>query len=109
MADYLLVTTVTVDRETAAMLARSAVEARLAACAQVHGPVSSFFWHLGELGEGQEWQVTFKTTGARYAELEQHLISAHSWDNPEVTAIALEAGSESYLRWLDSSTDRPDN
>jgi periplasmic divalent cation tolerance protein len=106
MADYLLVTTVAADRETAARLAGSAVRARLAACAQVHGPVSSFFWHLGELGEGEEWQVTLKTTAARYDELEKHLISTHTWDNPEVTAIPLVAGSGPYLRWLDISTEK---
>ena len=61
MADYLLVMTAAGDRETASLLASSAVKARLAASAQVQGPVSSFFWHLGEAGEGEEWQVTFKT------------------------------------------------
>jgi len=106
MADYLLVTTVVADRETAARLAGSAVRARLAACAQVHGPVLSFFWHLGELSEGEEWQVTLKTTAARYDELEKHLISAHTWDNPEVTAIPLIAGSGPYLHWLDTSTEK---
>lgn len=104
MADYLLVTTVAADRETAARLASSAVKGRLAACAQVHGPISSFFWHLGEMGEGEEWQVVLKTTKARYDELEKHLVATHTWESPEVTAIPLVAGSAPYLRWLDTST-----
>jgi periplasmic divalent cation tolerance protein len=104
MADHLLVTTTTPDRETAARLAGSAVTAKLAATAQVHGPISSFFWHLGEQGEGEEWQATFKTTAARYAELESLLIAEHTWENPEVTAIAFEAGSAGYLRWLERAT-----
>ncbi|HEV7978996.1 divalent-cation tolerance protein CutA [Amycolatopsis sp.] len=104
MADYLLVMTAAGDRETASLLASSAVKARLAASAQVQGPVSSFFWHLGEAGEGEEWQVTFKTVAARYDELERHLIATHAWDKPEVTAIPLVAGSDPYLRWLDAST-----
>ncbi|WP_028921183.1 divalent-cation tolerance protein CutA [Pseudonocardia acaciae] len=104
MADFLLVSTVAPDRETASRLAGSAVKLRLAASAQVFGPVTSFFWHLGEQGEGEEWQVLLKTSTARYEELERHLIAEHVWDNPEVSATALVAGAAPYLRWLDAST-----
>lgn len=104
MVDHLLVTTTTPDRETAARLAASAVRAKLAATAQVHGPVASFFWHLGKQGDGEEWIATFKTTSARYGELEAHLVAEHRWQNPEVTAIRLERGTEGYLRWLETST-----
>ncbi|TCP56930.1 periplasmic divalent cation tolerance protein [Tamaricihabitans halophyticus] len=104
MGEYLLVSTTTEDRATAARLASSAVKARLAASGQVVGPVASYFWHLGEAGEGEEWQVLLKTTAARYAELEAHLIAEHSWNKPEVTAIPLVAGAQPYLDWLDAST-----
>ncbi len=66
--------------------------------------MTSFFWHLGEQGEGEEWMATFKTTSARYADLEAHLVVEHAWTNPEVTAIKLNRGSETYLRWLETST-----
>lgn len=103
MVDHLLVTTTAPDRETAARLAGSAVKAKLAATAQVHGPVASFFWHLGEQGEGEEWIATFKTTSERYAELEAHLVRAHTWDNPEVTAVKLDRGTAGYLRWMETA------
>lgn len=105
MVEHLLVTTTAPDRETAARLAASAVSAKLAATAQVHGPVASFFWHLGEQGEGEEWIATFKTTDKRYAELEAHLITEHAWENPEVTAVKLERGAAGYLEWLEASTN----
>lgn len=75
----------------------------LAAAAQVFGPVTSVFWHKGEFGEGEEWQVLLKTTETRYAELEAHLIAEHPWDNPEVTAVQLH-GSAAYLAWIDRTT-----
>jgi periplasmic divalent cation tolerance protein len=104
MADHLIVTTTTPDRESAARLAGSAVTAKLAATAQVHGPVASFFWHLGEQGEGEEWIATFKTTSARYDELEALLVEQHPWDKPEVTAVELVRGSADYLRWVETAT-----
>ncbi|GAA1301164.1 divalent-cation tolerance protein CutA [Saccharothrix xinjiangensis] len=100
MADFLQVTTTAADREAATHLARSAVAGRLAASAHVSGPVTSFFRHLGEQGEGEEWQVTLKTTVERYPGLEAHLRREHPWDNPEVTAVPLAAASEDYLAWL---------
>ncbi|MEA5367191.1 divalent cation tolerance protein CutA [Amycolatopsis sp., V23-08] len=97
-------TTTTPDRVSGAKIAASALAARLAATAQVTGPVASFFWHLGEQGEGEEWNVTFKTTDARYADLEAHIVEQHPWQKPEVTAVELVRGSADYLRWVDEST-----
>jgi periplasmic divalent cation tolerance protein len=99
--DYLQVSTVAADRETAVKLARAVVAAKLAAGAQVHGPVASFFWHQGEAGEGEEWQVTLKTTAARYPDLEALLLREHTWDNPEITAVPLVAGTAAYFAWMD--------
>jgi periplasmic divalent cation tolerance protein len=104
MVDHYVVTTTTADRETAARLAESAVRAKLAATAQVYGPITAFWWHLGEQGEGEEWVVMLKTTRARYPELEAHLLAEHPWDNPEVTAVGLAAGTAGYLAWLESTT-----
>jgi periplasmic divalent cation tolerance protein len=104
MADYVQVSTAAETRDEAVRLAASAVQGQLAAGAQVIGPVVSVFWHAGEYGEGQEWQVLLKTTAARYDELEALLIREHSWDNPEVIATPIVAGSAHCLAWLEKST-----
>ncbi|MER5184848.1 divalent cation tolerance protein CutA [Streptomyces sp. NPDC002896] len=46
-------------------LARLVVEGRLAAGAQIVGPVISAFWHEGEFGAGEEWQLLLKTRADR--------------------------------------------
>lgn len=104
MTDYVQVSTTADSREAALALLRSAVAARLAASGQVFGPAVSVFWHKGEIGEGQEWQVVLKTTADRYSDLEDHLIAEHPWENPEVTAWTLNAGSAGYLEWLSRTT-----
>jgi periplasmic divalent cation tolerance protein len=106
MREFVQVTTATDTREAAVTLARSVIEARLAAGAQVIGPVVSVFWHKGEYGEGEEWQAVFKTTADRYAELEKHLVDHHPWQNPEVTAVRLADGSAPYLEWVRATTNR---
>ncbi|MFI9170499.1 divalent-cation tolerance protein CutA [Streptomyces lincolnensis] len=104
MADFLQVSTATPTRDQAVDLARTAVAARLAAGAQIIGPVTSAFWHAGEFGTGEEWQLLLKTTRARYPELEAHLLKNHPWDNPEVAAVAIEAGAKGCLDWIAANT-----
>jgi periplasmic divalent cation tolerance protein len=88
-------------KQAATRLARTAVEARLAAGGQVVGPVTSVFWHLGEFGTGEEWTVILKTTEDHYKQLEQHIVENHEWKNPEITAIPLAAGLAPYLEWVE--------
>jgi periplasmic divalent cation tolerance protein len=92
------------SRDAATELARGAVEARLAAGGQVVGPVTSVFWHEGQFGTGEEWQVILKTPDARYQELEKHLVDRHEWTNPEITAVPLASGLAPYLDWVERTT-----
>ncbi|WP_176582945.1 divalent-cation tolerance protein CutA [Streptomyces marincola] len=100
MTDLMQVSTATESREAAERLAREAVAARLAAGAQILGPVTSVFWHLGRFGTGEEWQLLLRTTADRYPALEAYLLEHHPWNNPEVVAIPISAGSAGYLDWV---------
>ena len=104
MADFLQVSTATPTRDQAVDLARTAVAARLAAGAQIIGPVTSAFWHDGEFGTGEEWQLLLKTSRARYPELEAHLLEQHPWQNPEIAAVAIVAGAKGCLAWITANT-----
>ena len=107
MTDVIQVTTATEHREQAVELARSVVENGLAAGAQIVGPVVSAFWHGGVFGTGEEWQLLLKTHMSRFAELEAHLLEHHPWDNPEILAVPVVAGSDAYLRWVSRTTGTP--
>lgn len=101
MADqYVQVTTMTDSREEADGLARGAVEARLAACGQVLGGVTSTYWWRGEIETAGEWMIVLKTTAARYPALEEFISRRHSYDTPDITAVPLSAGSAAYLAWV---------
>ncbi|MEU5980278.1 divalent-cation tolerance protein CutA [Streptomyces sp. NPDC047315] len=106
MSDYVQVSTATETEEQAIALAGGAVQKRLAAGAQI-AAVKSVFWHLGEYGTGEEWQIVLKTTAERYPELETYLLEAHPWDNPEVCAVPITLGAERCKEWIrDSVTGR---
>jgi len=100
------VTTTVDSREAAEAMARSAVEARLAACAQVAGPITSVYRWQGAIETAQEWTVAFKTTIEHYAALEAHIRDRHTYDLPEIVAVAL-TGSAAYLDWVRAEVGQP--
>lgn len=103
-AEHLVVVTTTDSKDEAQALAASAVEARVAACVQVEGPVSSVYRWEGEAAADEEWRLMFKTTAARYAALEAHIKEHHSYDVPEIIGLPVTHGSAEYLRWVDEET-----
>ncbi len=103
-SEYLQVQTTTDSRAEAMELVRAAVEARLAACGQVAGPVASTYWWNDEVERSEEWFAFFKTPSDRYDELAAFLAERHSYDAPEIVAPALVAGSASFLNWIREET-----
>jgi periplasmic divalent cation tolerance protein len=99
-SQFLTVLTTTDSQHLAERLARGAVEARLAACAQIDGPVRSVYRWQGEVQSEPEWRVLFKTTAARYEALAAYVRSEHDYDTPEIIATEVIRGDRDYLAWL---------
>jgi periplasmic divalent cation tolerance protein len=105
--EYLQVTTTTESGEQARAMARSVVEARLAACVQVLGPIDSTYWWNGEIETVQEWMCLMKTTVTRFVTLAAHIKERHTYETPEITATPISHGGQDYLDWISSETKDP--
>lgn len=103
-AEHLTVLTTTDSAEKAEALARGAVDARVAACAQISGPVTSVYRWEGAIETAPEWQVLLKTTAARYEGLEAYIRSVHDYDTPEIIATPVVRGGADYLAWVTAET-----
>jgi periplasmic divalent cation tolerance protein len=103
-AEYLQVQTTTDSRTEAMELARAAVESRLAACAQVAGPVTSTYWWDEGVERAEEWLIMLKLPADKYEQLAALLTERHSYDEPEIVATPIVAGSETYLTWIKDET-----
>jgi len=103
---FLQVQTTTDSRAEAMSLAQAAVEARLAACAQVAGPMTSMYWWEDALEREEEWLIMLKLPADRFDDLADFLAERHSYDEPEIIATPIVAGSPSYLDWLAEETRR---
>ncbi len=98
--DFIQVLTTVDDEARAHDLARAAVEARLAACGQVLGPMRSVYWWQGQVETATEWLVLLKSRRDLYPDLEVLLRREHPYDTPEILAVPIEVGLDAYLTWM---------
>jgi periplasmic divalent cation tolerance protein len=97
------VTTTLPDQASAERLAAALVEERLAACAQVQGPVSSTYRWQGTTERAAECYCHLKTTLSRLPALQARIHELHPYEVPEIIALPIVDGSAAYLRWIEES------
>ena len=105
MTEIIQVYTTTENKEDARTIAARVVKRRLAACAQVVGPITSTYWWEGAIEEAEEWFCIMKSRKDLYGKLEEAILDVHSYDVPEIVAVPIVSGSQSYLRWLNKEVD----
>lgn len=106
MTDCVQVLTTAGSEEEAERIAAALLERRLAACVQVAGPISSRYRWQGRLERGREWHCLVKTTLPRYEQVEAAIRELHSYEEPEIVATPILAGSPGYLAWIEESVSR---
>jgi periplasmic divalent cation tolerance protein len=103
MTDYVQVLTTAGSEEEAERICDALVEDRLAACVQVASPVSSTYRWQGKVEREREWQCLAKTEARLYADVEATIRRVHSYEEPEILAIPVLAGSRGYLEWISAN------
>lgn len=107
MTDKILVSTTCGSEEEAQRLARLLVEERLAACVQIVPQVRSVYRWRGQVEESGEWLLLVKSRRDLFGELRKRLRAAHTYELPEIVALAVVDGEPDYLAWIDSSLRSP--
>jgi periplasmic divalent cation tolerance protein len=92
------------DRETGTRIANHLVDQGLAACVNMTPPVTSIYSWQDQRESAEEILLLIKTDQARYAELEQAILSLHPYELPEIIAVPVERGLTGYLEWVTQCT-----
>jgi periplasmic divalent cation tolerance protein len=104
MTDCIVVLVTVGSRDEAERIAVAVVTERLAACVNVVGPITSLYHWQGQVERGQELLLIIKTRATLFDRLEARVKSLHSYQNPEVIALPISAGTAAYLDWLRGET-----
>ncbi|MDY0093300.1 MAG: divalent-cation tolerance protein CutA [Candidatus Vecturithrix sp.] len=101
---YILIFITASSVQEAEMLATALVKKKLAACGNILPDLRSVFWWQGNLENEQEALLILKSRFALLSDIIRVVKSLHSYDEPEIIAIPILAGSESYLAWIEQET-----
>ncbi len=104
MAGFIQVLTAIGSKEDAQKVANAIVGERLAACVQIIGPITSTYRWQGAMETADEWLCLMKTRQDIYEQVEQAIRAVHPYDEPEILAMPVIAGSRTYLDWIVSET-----
>jgi periplasmic divalent cation tolerance protein len=102
-AQFHLVLVTAPTRKIARQLAKRALQARLAACANLISGVESHYWWKGRIESSAEVLIIFKTVKKHLPKLEKLVLANHPYDTPEFVVLPLAGGNRRYLDWLAQS------
>jgi len=86
--------------ENAKHISRILVTEKLAACCTVLQNVISLFAWESALQERYESMIIVKTSKDRLEDHENRVLQIHTDEVPEIVALPVTEGSESYLSWI---------
>jgi len=94
------ITTTVNSEEEACRIAEAVVSKKLAACAQVTGPILSYYIWKNEQCRMKEWHVSMKTVKSLELNLMDFISELHTYETPELISVLVEAVSEAYFEWM---------
>ena len=94
---------ITTPQAHARPIASTVLDKKLAACVNVVPLVQSLYWWRGKVEQDEEALLVVKTTRGAVSQLEGLLRTIHPYENFELVALEVVAGSQSYLAWIASS------
>ena len=100
MTEYIQVLTTVEQKADAEKIVKSLLEKHLAACAQIIGPMTSYFHWQGKLDSAREYLCLIKSREDLFPELEAVIKSMHPYEVPEILASPITKGGKDYMNWL---------
>jgi periplasmic divalent cation tolerance protein len=100
MTDKIVVLSTCATEEEAEKLARSLLEARLAACVSVVPRIRSFYRWKGAVESADECLLLIKSSRDLFGQLSETLRKMHSYEVPELLALPVVEGAANYLTWM---------
>jgi periplasmic divalent cation tolerance protein len=99
---YIIIIVTTAGREEAETIVQRLLEAKLIACANIIGPVSSHFHWSGKIEKAEEYLILMKSRKDLFEKLSETVKALHSYEVPEILALPVVEGSKAYMDWLGS-------
>ena len=105
MTDKIVVFSTCDSEEQAGRIARELVEQKLAACVNILPGARSVYRWKGQMQDSAEWLLIIKSRRDLMDKLRSAIGKIHTYEVPELLAVPVVDGAESYLAWVDRELD----
>lgn len=102
--EFVFLYTTLPDETAARTIAADLVRERLAACVNIHPPMTSVYEWEGKLETASECACFIKTRAALVPDLMVELRKRHPYTVPALLVLPVVAGNEDYLAWVRAQT-----
>ena len=110
MTDKIVVLCTCSSTDEARRVAGEIIAKRLAACVNVLPEVTSVYHWKGAVEESRETLLLIKSSRPLFDRVRAEIARLHSYEVPEIIALPVVEGSQSYLQWMDgelNGSERP--
>jgi len=102
--EFVFLYTTLPDEAAARAIAAALIQARLAACVNIHPPMNSVYEWEGKLETASECACFIKTRATLVPSLMAELRKRHPYAVPAMLVLPIVAGNEDYLDWARAQT-----
>lgn len=99
---YGIVLTTVASEKQGKAIAEVLLTEKLAACINIF-PIESLYIWQDKINQDREWQLIIKTRLKLLPEITAKIQSIHDYEVPEIIALPIINGENSYLQWLANS------
>lgn len=103
---YSIIYITTSGVEEAKKIAKTLLNERIVACANIIPVMESIYWWEGGLEEDVESVLLVKTSSELVDKVIDRVEEIHSYQTPCALEIQIKKGSQNYLDWLDNSLEK---
>jgi periplasmic divalent cation tolerance protein len=100
MRPIIVLSTTLEKKEDGERLARLLLESKLIACAQMSGPITSYYRWQGVVTSATEFTLSLKTTPQCTDKVKELLSQEHPYDLPEIIVQKIDNSSDEYSNWV---------
>lgn len=105
----ILILTTYPDKKSAITIAKELITKKFAACINIIKLENSIYLWKGKIETKGEYLLLIKTTENNYSIIEKSIKQNHPYEVPEILCIEIKEGHQNYLKWINSSAQKPQN
>tara|TARA_A100001015_G_scaffold224110_1_gene252636 strand:- start:177 stop:515 length:339 start_codon:yes stop_codon:yes gene_type:complete len=91
------------NEDLAKEISQRLLEKRYIACAQISGPINSYYHWNDHIESSKEYTVEMKAPLTHYEGIQTIILEHHPYDIPEIYSIKSDSLSNDYQQWVYTS------